>query len=131
VSSGVNNHVGALFANGRRLYVGGGFAQVCGNSPCISGNQTVDRIALWNGIGWSSFANGLNNDVWVLAVNGSDAYAGGYLSAICGTAACRSVNTLASDVARCDGSNWSSLGIGINIVDFAAMLGSGLVRSTS
>jgi hypothetical protein len=100
VSSGVNNHVGALFTNGSQLYVGGGFAQVCGIRPCNSGNQTVNRIAHWNGIGWSSFANGLNNDVWVLAVNGSDIYAGGYLFAICGNAACHSANTPASYVAR-------------------------------
>ena len=37
----------------------------------------MNRVAKWDGSGWSALGLGLNNWVYALAVSGSDVYVGG------------------------------------------------------
>ncbi|GAB3870169.1 hypothetical protein GCM10028824_18450 [Hymenobacter segetis] len=90
----------ALAPNGD-LYLGGGFTEVDG--------VPANGVARWNGSAWSSLstgaANGTNGPVRALAVaaNG-DVYAGGSFTQAGGASA--------NNVARWNGTAWSSLGTG-------------------
>ncbi len=87
--------------DGAALYAGGGFA--------TAGGVSVNRIAKWDGTGWSALSGpagtGVNNTVWALTVwddgGGSALYAGGSFT----TAGGVTVNR----VAKWDGSGWSAL----------------------
>ena len=86
---------------------------VAGNGDVYVGSHINqggnNNVAKWNGTAWSSLstgvANGLNGDIDVLAVavNG-DVYAGGIFTQASGTAA--------NNVAKWNGSTWSSLRTG-------------------
>ena len=90
----------AVAANGD-VFAGGDFTR--------AGGGDANRVARWNGSGWSSLgtglANGTNAQVNALAVaaNG-DVYAGGFFNQAGGV--------LANGVARWNGSAWGSLGTG-------------------
>ena len=119
--NGVNNHVRALAVSGSDLYVGGFFTQ--------AGGVPANLVARWNGSTWSSLGtgiigNGVNfSTVYDLAVSGSDLYVGGIFTQAGGLPA--------NNVARWNGSAWSSLGTGsgngVNFLVFAlAISGSDL-----
>jgi hypothetical protein len=101
---GTDNMVFALAAapNGG-VYVGGAFKQ--------AGAVVTTAVALWNGTGWESLGTGISDingplvsvGALALAPNG-DLYAGGSFSQAGGVAA--------SNVAKWDGTAWSSLGTG-------------------
>src|SRR5207245_3046917 len=61
--------------------------------------------AKWNGSSWSALGSGPENDVFALAVLGSDLYAGGAFT----TAGGVTVN----QIAKWNGSSWSALGSGV------------------
>jgi hypothetical protein len=116
LGSGVNSTVYALAASGSDLYAGGIFTTAAdAGGPAI----TVNRIAKWNGSGWSPLGSGVNDIVNTVAVSGSDLYAGGWFT----TAGGVPVNYLA----KWDGSGWSSLGSGVDyIVEAVAVSGGDL-----
>lgn len=121
VANGFNSAVFALALSGSDVYVGGPFTQVCGNSACNGGNLTANRIAKWNGSFWSALGNGLSNEVYALALSGSDVYAGGSFIHLCGNSACTSNNIRVNFFAKWNGSNWSALESGVS--DFVYALG--------
>lgn len=114
LGAGVSLPVYSLAASGSNLYVGGQFLEVCGNDACSSGNTIVNRIAKWNGSSWSGLANGLNSTVFALAVSGTDVYAGGGFTQVCGNSTCISGNTIVNRTAKWNGSFWSGLGNGLS-----------------
>ncbi|WP_223827677.1 T9SS type A sorting domain-containing protein [Hymenobacter armeniacus] len=105
-SNGVNSYVYALAVVGSDLYVGGNFTQAGGNS--------ANYVAKWNGTNWSSLgpagANGVGNPnsaaVQALAVVGTDLYVGGLFN--------RAGSTTVSNIARWNGTAWSSVGTGVS-----------------
>jgi hypothetical protein len=103
-ANGVNNGVVALAVAGNGdVYVGGDFTK--------AGGVSARSIARWNGTAWSSLgsgiANGTFNNVTALAVAGNgDVYVGGSFYTAGGTAA--------NNIARWNGTTWSSLGTGVN-----------------
>ncbi len=115
LGNGVNSGVLALAVSGSTVYAGGGFTQVCGNATCLSGNVTVNNIAVWNGSSWSALGNGVDSIVIALAVSGSTVYAGGDFVQACGNATCNSDNTTVNYIAVWNGSSWSALGNGVNL----------------
>jgi hypothetical protein len=101
-ANGLNGEVFALVvgSNGD-VYAGGNFSQ--------AGGLPANYIARWNGSAWSSMgtgpANGVNSFVRALAVAGNgDLYAGGNFSQAGGVTA--------NNVAKWNGTTWSSLGTG-------------------
>jgi len=107
VAGGVNHRVQALVVfddgGGPDLYVGGYFTTAGG------GAVTASHIARWNGSAWSALGDGLNDNVYALAVfddgTGEALYAGGAFT----TAG----STSAAHIARWDGAAWSALGNGV------------------
>ena len=92
--------VNALAVSGRGLYAGGHFT-TAGGSP-------ANRIANWDGSSWTALGSGISGDgtsprfVSALAVSGSNLYEGGLFTAAGGIEA--------TNIARWNGSSWSSLG---------------------
>jgi len=106
LGTGVNGIVRALaVAPNGDLYVGGEFTQ--------AGGVAANRIARWDGTAWSALGTGLQSSttsiyaVYALAVaaNG-DVYAGGNFNRAGGLAA--------PNVARWNGTAWSSVGTGVD-----------------
>ncbi|MBF9224278.1 T9SS type A sorting domain-containing protein [Hymenobacter ruricola] len=103
--NGVNGGIVSALAEAPNgdIYVGGTGINVRVGSSFARG------VARWNGTSWSllgtSFSNGVNGDVYALAVapNG-DLYAGGSFNQAGGTTAIR--------VAKWNGTSWSALGSG-------------------
>jgi hypothetical protein len=121
-ANGVNGAVNAMVVTGNGdLYLGGAFIQ--------AGVAVANRIAKWDGTAWSSLntgtANGLTGIVYALAAAGNgDVYAGGSFTLAGGAAA--------SNVAKWNGTAWSSLGTGAAIgvgglVNALAVAGNGEV----
>lgn len=125
--NGVGGDVFAVAIQGTVVYVGGSFTTICGNSTCNSGNVTANRIAKWDGVSWSAVGNGVNSDVEALVISGSDVYAGGRFTQLCGNATCTSGNVSANRVAKWNGAAWSAVGFGTNeVVNALAVIGSEL-----
>jgi trimeric autotransporter adhesin len=103
-SNGVDDEVRALGVRGAELIVGGTFVN--------AGALVANRIVRWDGANWlplprpfgGGFTNGLSGNVFAIAVNGNDIYAGGNFSAVSGL--------LAYSVAKWNGS-WSTLDTGL------------------
>ncbi|TLM95402.1 hypothetical protein [Hymenobacter jeollabukensis] len=101
--AGVNGVVFALAVSGSDLYAGGFFSE--------AGGVPASNVARWNGSSWSSLGTGVTNivpgnGVFALAASGSDLYMGGNFNRVGGVAA--------NNVARWNGTAWSSLGTGIS-----------------
>ncbi len=105
LGSGMNDTVWALAVSGSDVYAGGQFGAAGVNATNHIASAT-NYIAKWNGSSWTSLGSGMNHWVWVLAVSGSNVYAGGYFTAAGGSAA--------NYIAKWDGSNWTALGSGMN-----------------
>src|SRR6266566_355291 len=94
--------VNAIAVSGTNLYVGGDFSS--------AGGVSANRIAKWDGVGWSALSAGSSNgfDLPALAVAITpvgEVYVGGRFSQAGGASASR--------IAKWDGANWASLGNGL------------------
>lgn len=113
LGNGLDGTVDALAISGSDVYAAGAFTYVCGNSTCDNNTTRVNHLAKWNGSSWSAVGNGTDAEVYALAVSGSDVYAGGTFTAVCGNAACTG-NTTVNHIATWNGSSWSAVGNGTN-----------------
>ncbi len=107
-SVGVNNRVRAL----KVFDDGGGPALIVGGDFTLAGTLPVNRIAKWDGQGWSSLGTGFNNDVNALEV--FDDGSGNGPSLIAAGPFTQSGATGVSRIARWNGTSWSPLGSGVN-----------------
>ena len=103
-ANGISGSVSTLaVAPNGDVYAGGFFTQ--------AGGVGANNVAKWNGTTWSILgtgtSNGVNGNVWALALapNG-DVYVGGNFTRAGGVAA--------SNVAKWNGTTWSSLGAGVS-----------------
>ena len=92
-----------VYPNGTNVYVGGNFLN--------AGGVLVNSLATWDGINWSaigtpSLVNGPSSIVRALDHDGTNLYAGGLFN--------YAGQTLATNVARYNGTNWTPLGSGVN-----------------
>jgi hypothetical protein len=117
--NGVDGTVYALAVSGSDVYVGGSFTQ--------AGTTPASCIAKWNGAAWTSLGTGSANGVshpsysvvQALAVMGTDIYVGGQFN--------RAGALTVGNLARWNGTTWSSIGTGTNGTVYAlAASGSGL-----
>ena len=130
VGGGVTNGiVYALAHDGTTLYAAGSQADAFGT--CTSKNVGAggcNAIAKWDGTSWTPLGFGLNNQVQALLVDGTDLYAGGAFTEICGNAQCNAGNTPANHIAKWDGTTWTAVGTGTDLeVDALAKLGSNVI----
>jgi hypothetical protein len=108
-SNGVNSSVNAIAVAGSNIYVGGYFTE--------AGGEPANYVARWNGSVWESLGSGIGDGinlsvVQALAVSGGDVYVGGVFA--------RAGDVAVNNIARWSGSNWSSVGAGMeNGVDSA------------
>ncbi len=95
---GENGSVRAIAANGRDVYVAGGFS--------LAGSVAANNVAKWNGAAWESLQGGVSigSSLSAAAVCGNDLYVGGPFLSIGGVSA--------RGVAKWDGNTWSPLGSG-------------------
>jgi hypothetical protein len=107
MSGAMNARVSALAVSGNNLYAGGQFTD--------AGGIAATNIAQWNGSSWSALDSGLmgpddypfyGGAVSALVVSGSNVYAGGTFTTAGGIPA--------TNIAKWNGSSWSSLGSGIS-----------------
>jgi hypothetical protein len=122
VGGALYNSVNALAVSGANLYVGGEFT--------TAGGVWVGNVAKWDGSTWSALGGGVSSsylsshEPWVsaLAVSGANLYVGGNFTTASGLHA--------TNVAKWDGSGWSSLYFRFQsdgpAVEALAVLGSGL-----
>ncbi|MBN2104631.1 VCBS repeat-containing protein [bacterium] len=103
LGKGMNNTVEAIAVDGSNVYAGGQFTQA-------NGFVNANRIARWDGNAWHNMGSGASGTsyprVSVIAVSGTDVYAGGHFTSMDGAAA--------NYIARWDGSSWHTLGSGTN-----------------
>lgn len=114
--------ISALAVSGSELYVGGAFD----TAHNFNGSISANNIAKWNMLTdtWSALGsdnglagNGVNSDVYAIAVNGSNVYVGGHFT----TAYDNSGSNVSTNrVARWDGAAWSALGtpVGNGVDDY-------------
>jgi hypothetical protein len=114
---GANAYVyAAVVDESGTLYVGGNFTAI--------GDVNANCIAKWDGRSWSPLGSGIEGGpprpfVRALAVSGSDVYAAGSFTIAGGI--------VATNIAKWDGTNWSSLGLGMNFtVEALAVLSNDL-----
>jgi hypothetical protein len=80
------------------IYAGGDFTAI--------GGVVANRIAKWNGTGWTSLGSGVDGLVTSVAVSGSDVFVAGDFAIAGGNSATR--------IAKWNGTSWSALGSGLN-----------------
>lgn len=102
--NGLNNTVGSIVADSSNVYVGGFFT--------LAGTYNASRVARWSlsGNRWYPLGGALNDNVYDLALNGTDLYIGGKFTQVQ-----IGINTLiANHIVRwtTDSQNWYSLGTG-------------------
>ncbi len=68
-------------------------------------SRSASEATVLSSFTWSAFGLGVNADIWAMAVSGTDVYVGGLFSTAGGNST--------GNVAKWDGSAWSSLGTGI------------------
>ncbi len=94
-----------------QVFIGGAFGYVAG--------RPAQNVAVWNGNEWSALGNGVDEEVFALAIDGTDVYVGGSFS--------KAGAISANHIARYDAATgtWSALGSGINASVRALALGHG------
>jgi len=111
--NGTDGTVNALVMMGTTLFVGGSFTTV------NNGAVTVNYVAKWTGSAWSSLGSltdvGTSDEVFALAVNGTNLYVAGTFDFVAGT------TLAANNIAKWDGMQWSLLGVtpndGVGVAD--------------
>jgi hypothetical protein len=81
-----------------RVFIGGDFTTI--------GAMPANRIAVFDGVAWSTLGTGCNATVYGIAVNGDDVFAVGDFTSAGGVPASR--------IAHWDGTQWLPLGTGLN-----------------
>lgn len=116
LGNGFDADVFALAISGTgTLYAGGSFQRICNNPQCSATTFGFQRIAAWNGAAWTAVGNGVNGDVYSLAVaTDGKLIAGGPFTAVCNDASCSTTTPGFNRIAQWDGAVWSSLGNGFN-----------------
>ena len=108
--NGVNDQVNALAVSGGDLFVGGFFSEAN-----VGAGIPANKIVRWNGSAWQSLGsgggNGVDGNVFALAVSGADLFVGGSFSS-----ANVGATIPANRVARWNGSAWQALSNGGDIV---------------
>ena len=84
------------------LYIGGHFQFI--------GAVAATNVAKWDGTNWTALGNGLNEDVYSLAVSGTTLYAGGAFTRITNSSG---TAVTVNSIAKWNGSAWGALGSGI------------------
>lgn len=102
--SGVNGQINALVRWRGQLIVGGVFSQ--------AGGLPANNIAAWNGSAWSLLGpsaadNGVDGEVYSLAVQDDTLVVGGFFPVVGG-------NVTANHIARFDGQRWTAYGSGMD-----------------
>ncbi len=89
-----------MYVYNSQLYIGGSLYQIDG--------LTVNHIASWNGINWSSLGSGITSGSYLKTIikYNNDLYIGGGFYEVGGT-------TNTSSIARWNGTNWSDIGMGV------------------
>ena len=108
-----NRYVTAIMTSGSDVYVGGRFDSVTGCSTPTN----CKGIAKWNASsGWSALGQGVedNKEVFVIAISSSGVVIGGNFTFTKPLNSCDDCTY----IARWDGSVWSPLGTGIDVVNF-------------
>lgn len=117
LGSALNGDVAAIATNGNDIFLAGNFSS--------AGGLPADNIAKWNGSSWSGLGT---NPMWggfggaylrTVVVDGTDVYVGGEFSSIGGVAT--------GNVAKWNGTSWSSLGTGTNAPVIALAVSNGNV----
>lgn len=114
---GFDGNVQAIVAYGSAVYAGGLFTQVCGEpGGCENGNTTVNHIAKWDGSSWSALDNGVNENVYALAVKGDYLYVGGGFTELCSSPTCDSGTATMNRIAKwwLTASSWAYVDYGVN-----------------
>jgi trimeric autotransporter adhesin len=100
-SNGVYNPVQTIAVNGTDVYVGGAFTMLG------DGTTSANHIAKWNGNTWSALtgggSDGVGDDVYAIAVSGSDVYVGGFFSYLSDN------STQANYITKWNGTSWSTV----------------------
>jgi hypothetical protein len=110
VSMGMDDAVYVLkmfddgLGRGPALYAGGIFT--------TADQATVNYIARWNGMSWSSLGSGMNNWVWAMSVFDAGEGCGPVLDV--GGDFTTAGGISANSIARWNGSNWSPFGSGVD-----------------
>ena len=104
VGGGVSAAVSRLLTGGANLYVGGNFL--------LAGGILANGIAAWDGANWHSLGtpgriNGISSVVSTINGDGTNVFIGGATFAAAGL-------TNADRIAGFDGTNWFSIGTGLN-----------------
>ena len=118
-SMGLNGFATTLGVNGNNLYVGGAFTNAA------AGGVMATNIAYWDGSTWHALGNGLgicsgsSFGVNAIAFNNGLIYAGGLFT--------NSGALWITNLAVWDGSNWSTVGGGVNSTVFALVFNSSVL----
>ena len=96
----VNKEIQAIAFDGNDIYIGGGFSE-------LHGNNSMARIAKWDGSSWKSVGGGLNRLVKAIHVHETGIYVGGDFTNAGG-------DEDADYIIRWDGEKWNALGSGEN-----------------
>lgn len=112
LSNGLDGPVYALaWGRDNVLYAGGGFSHACSSADCSSVGVQANHVAAWNGSTWSPLGNGVDGDVYALALDiDSNLYTGGNFTSICAAPDC-ATGTSANNIARWnqDSKTWLQL----------------------
>ncbi len=121
IGTGLSSSGVRALATGTNVYVGGNFA--------AAGSFLANFIASWDGSQWSGLGtpgrlNGIQGAVLALSSDGQNIYAGGTFT--------YAGPSKANNIARFDGTNWNSLGGGLNFaVNSIGLLDNELIIGSS
>jgi hypothetical protein len=76
----------------------------------MAGGKSANRIARWEGGGWSALGDGIDGGVFAITFHENNLFASGRFT--------RAGNTFVTNIARWNGSNWFALGSGVSLGQF-------------